>query len=196
MKKLFTIFEIYNISVKSFRGISKFLKARKTGVIDIKLQERIMLAVTGVNKCSMCSYAHTKAAFDAGLSDDEIKAYLDTDFTNIPTNEAKAILFAQHYADTRGKVSKSSWDELVKEYGIEKSEAILAAIRAIMFGNATGKPAGSFINRIKGKKSDNRSSLLYELIVFILLIPIILFGFIQAMLLNLFRVPIISFESE
>ncbi|WP_067142959.1 carboxymuconolactone decarboxylase family protein [Oceanivirga salmonicida] len=193
MKKLFTFYEIYDICLKFFRGIIRFIKSKKNGIMNEKLQERIMLAVTGVNKCSMCSYAHTKTAFEAGLSDNEIKAYLDTDFTNVPTNEAKAILFAQHYADTRGKVSKSSWDELVKEYGIEKAEAILSAIRAIMLGNATGIPAGSFINRIKGKKSDNRSSLVYELTVFILLIPILLFSLLHAIILNLFGVSILKF---
>ncbi len=188
-KKLYSILEIYVISVNAFRSVKDFKVAKRSGLVDEKLRERIMLAVTGVNKCEMCSYAHTKMAFDAGLTEDEIKAYLDYEVKGVPLEDAKAVMFAQHYADCRGRVSVKAWRELVRAYGIKKARGILAAIRFIMFGNATGIIAGSIKNRLKGEKPDPRSSILYELAFVILFIPILLDSMILAFILNGLNAP-------
>ena len=200
-RKLFSIPEVYGIYVKAFRGFRILKKGRKAGTVDEKLQERIMLAVTAVNKCAMCSYAHTEMALKAGLSNEEIMAFAGGEFPDMPAGEIKAVLFAQHYADVRGRLDEGSWNELTKEYGIEKAKCILAATRIIMMGNAMGIVFSSIRSRFKkeknenGKHGDPRSSIAYEILFVLCLLPVMLAGSFQALIMNLCRIPFIKFRS-
>ena len=102
-----------------------------------------------------------------GMSLEEIENILSGNYENVPKEELPAVLFAQHYAELRGKYSQESFNRVIEIYGIEKAKAILATIRMIMFGNAYGIPWGSFFKRFKGK-GDSRSSLGFDLgIVFL-----------------------------
>lgn len=121
-----------------------------------------MLAVTEVNGCEICSYAHSKMALEAGLSNKEIQNMLSGESGDVPSEEMPAVMFAQHYADYRGRPSKESWERMIEIYGLPKSKGILGIIRKIMLGNTYGIPWSSFFNRFKGKP-DKRSSLFYEL---------------------------------
>jgi hypothetical protein len=82
-----------------------------------------------------------------------------------PQEELPAIMFAQHYADARGKPSQEAWQRIATLYGREKGMAILGAVRGIMMGNAYGIPAGSLLGRLRVRRYrvDARSSLPYEL---------------------------------
>lgn len=201
-RKLFSIPEVYSIYVKAFRGFKIVKKGRKSGAFDEKLQERIMLAVTTVNKCAMCSYAHTEMALKAGLSNEEIMSFVGGEFPDMPAEEVKAVMFAQHYADVRGRLDKGSWDGLINEYGKEKAEYILAATRIIMMGNAMGIVFSSIRSRFKGEKNENgkrgdpRSSIFYEMLFVLCLLPVMLFGSLQAIIMNIFRVPFIKFKCD
>lgn len=201
-KKLFSVFEIYGIYVKAFRGFKIVKKGRQAGIFDEKMQERIMLAVTAVNKCAMCSYAHTEMALKAGLSNEEIMSFVGSEFPDVPAEQIKAVMFAQHYADVRGRLDKDSWFEIVKEYGAEKAECILAAARIIMMGNAMGIVFSSIRSRFKGEKNENgkrgdpRSNIAYEILFILSILPIMLFGSLQALIMNIFRVPFIKFKNE
>lgn len=149
------------------RSVPYLHRNRKYNIISPELTERIMLAVTEVNGCDVCSYAHTKMALETGMSKEEITNILSGSMEDIPPDEIKSIIFAQYYADARGNPSKESWNNLVMEYGPNKSYTILASVRMIMMGNALGIPWSSFFKRLKGKK-DVRSSFLYELQIIIL----------------------------
>ncbi len=192
-KKLYSIGEIYLIMVNAFRSLKDFKRARRSGALDQKLQERIMLAVTAVNKCEMCSYAHTKMALEAGLSDEEIKTFLDYDIPEVALDDSTALIFAQHYADTRARVGKKAWRKLLRRYSREKTAGILGATRMIMMGNAVGIIAGSITNRLGGKGGDKRSNVFYELAFVILFIPMLMLASINAIALNLLKAPIIKF---
>ncbi len=76
-----------------------------------------MLAVTEVNGCALCSYYHTRVSLENGMSAEEIKRMLGGEFADAPEAELSAILFAQHYADTRGKPSKEAWARILDVYG-------------------------------------------------------------------------------
>ena len=191
-KKRFSYCEIYGIAVKAFRGIKYLRRGKKTGLMDDKFKERIMLAVTSVNECAMCSYVHTEAALKSGLEIDDIKAYISGEFPNVPDDEVKAVVFAQHYADMRGKPKYDMLDELFKEYGEEKSKIILGAIRVIMLGNSSGIIIGSFKDRLKGGKPDVRSSLPYELVFLVIMLPMFLLAALQALLCGLLGVPFVK----
>jgi len=118
--------------------------------------------VTEVNGCAICSYAHTKMALEADLSDIEILNMLAGISDYIPAEEIQAIMFAQHYADSRGAPSHKSFERVIEAYGLPKAKGILGATRVIMMGNVYGIPWSSFFGRLKGKP-DKRSSLPYEL---------------------------------
>ncbi|MDD2371262.1 MAG: carboxymuconolactone decarboxylase family protein [Firmicutes bacterium] len=192
-RRLYTLFEGYMIMYQGIRTIRYVSLAKKNNELDQDFFERIMLAVTEVNGCPLCSYAHTRMALEAGLEDSEVKELLNGEFNNVPSEELKAILFAQHYAENRGKPSKKAWDKLVLKYGLTKALGILGSIRIIMIGNVYGIPLGSFMNRF-GKTSDKRSNIIYELVMlvsFVIFMPIVIMHMLIA---KLFKFNIISFS--
>lgn len=187
-QRLFSVGELYIILVNGMR----YFKYKKDSLPDA-FKERIMLAVTEVNNCEMCSYHHTKLALETGMDSGEIKNMLSGDFSGVPDQELPAIMFAQHYAFMRGKPDESSWAKLVEVYGENKAERILAAIRTIMVGNAYGIVMGSLKKRGKGG-GDKRSSLIYEIIVLVTLFPFVPLAFLNAIVLNVLKIPAISFK--
>jgi AhpD family alkylhydroperoxidase len=188
----YSIRESYTILFKGLRTIHFLTKAKKAALIGDDFIERIMLAVTEVNGCAMCSYAHTKMALEKGMSNDEIEQLLAGDLKKIPEQELPAIMFAQHYAETRGKPSKKTWDRMLETYGRNKALGILAATRMIMVGNAYGIVLGSFKNRLKGNKEAN-SSLGYELGMLLSIIPFSILTIFHRIVAFILRKPIISF---
>lgn len=190
-KKLYSVRESYWIFYNGMRTMRYLSSAKKNQELSPKFIERIMLAVTEVNDCAICSYAHTKRALESGMSGEEIHNMLAGIMDDIPDDELAAVMFAQHYADTRGHPTLESWQRIVEIYGTSRAKGILGSIRTIMMGNAYGIAWSSFLNRLRGRP-DSRSSLPYEagMILGTILIPISL---IHALISNLFKKPIISF---
>jgi AhpD family alkylhydroperoxidase len=124
--------------------------------------ERIMLAVTEVNGCDLCAWAHTRLALEQGLDLTEIEGILAGCQAAIPADETAAILFAQHYADTRGRPSEAAWQRLVETYGDTKARGILGAVRVIMTGNVYGMAWSAFLRRLSGRPA-GQGTLLREL---------------------------------
>jgi len=191
-KMLFSIWEFFRIMTLAFRSIPLLLRAKKAGKMNKAFLERIMLAVTEVNGCAMCSYYHTHVALEAGFSAEEIRALLGGSFADVPQEQLSGVLFAQHYADERGKPSRASWEKIVAEYGETGAYGILAVTRMIMLGNAVGIPSGSFLLRFRGRP-DPRSNLLYELLMLFALVVFLPFAALIALSANLVKVPIIKF---
>jgi len=71
--------------------------------------ERIMLAVTQVNGCRYCSYAHTHMALQAGVTEDEMRQLLAGQFFRSPAAEIVALAFAQRYAEQAGQYESADW---------------------------------------------------------------------------------------
>lgn len=191
-KKLYSVWELYKIMTLAFRSAPSLKKARAAGKMDKAFLERIMLAVTEVNGCAMCSYYHTKVALEEGFSEEEIRGMLGGSMSDVPDDELDGVLFAQHYADTRGKPSQESWQRVLTQYGETGAFGVLAGTRMIMFGNATGIPAGSFINRFR-KKPDPRSNIGYELVMMLAMLVYLPFAGLTALILNLVKAPLIRF---
>lgn len=159
----FSFFQIYLIVTKALASVPFLAIGKKKGIISEQFFERIMLSVTEVNGCAICSYAHAKTALLSGISNDEVHNLLLGNNKNIPTDEQTAIFFAQHYAETRGKFDKGTFESLIKQTGIKKAVFILSAIRLIMFGNGLGIPLSSFILRLQGKKHEEKARIVYEI---------------------------------
>lgn len=156
--RLYTPDELIDVTYDVFRTAPYIVHIRH----DRKFMERLMLAVTEVNECEACSYVHTKMALAAGMDGDEIKKMLAGMHDDVPADQLPAVMFAEHYAESRGKPDREAWDRVVEIYGKKTASGILAAIRMMMMGNVFGIPSSSLAGRLTGK-SDPRSSLLYEL---------------------------------
>lgn len=193
-KKLYNIKEAFIHLNKAFVSVPYLSKAKRNHTISEEFQERIMLAVTSVNGCAMCSYAHTKMALEAGLKETEIRALLDSnDRENIPNNELNAIMFASYYAECRSHIDKNIWKKIVDEYSYETALGILGAIRIITVGNIYGIALGSFLSRFQKNKSkrDERTTLIYEIIMLLTVIPFTLIAVIVSFFLRLFKIKLI-----
>jgi AhpD family alkylhydroperoxidase len=183
-KRKFTLWELYRSFVFAPRAISKLRGNSKTNLVDPNFIKRLQLAVTQVNGCAACSYQHTQMALEQGMSNEEINSFLSGGSDFVVVEEAKAILFAQHFADSRGLPQKSAYNSIVEEYGREKAEIILAACQMMIAGNMYGIPFSAFLSRLKGKKYKG-STLFYELTMlflgFLLLPLAILHGYLRAL---------------
>ena len=194
-RKLYSVRESYRIFFKGLRTIKYMRRAKKNKALSPEFIERIMMAVTEVNGCAICSYAHTKMAIEIGISNEEIRNILSGVMDDIPPDEITGVMFAQHYADSRGKPSKEAWERVVEIYGLSRANGILGAIRIIMIGNTYGIPWSSFFNRFRGKP-DERCNLLYEISMIctcVLFTPVVI---VHALVSDLFQIPMISFEEE
>ncbi len=138
--------------------------AARSNEIDKAFSERIMLAVTQVNDCSLCAYTHANMALSAGVSTKEIKELLAGHFDDQPEHEIVALVFAQHFAATEGKYDASAWLKVVEHYGEEAAADILTIIKTITLGNLSGNTIINLQKRFKGKPTRN-SRLLDELFV-------------------------------
>lgn len=191
-KKLYSVRESYWIFYNGIRTMKYMFRAKRNQELSPKFIERIMLAVTEVNNCAICSYAHTKNALESGMSNNEIQKILAGIMDDVPDDEVGAVMFAQHYADTRGNPTKESWQRILEIYGISRAKGILGAIRTIMIGNAYGIPWSSFLNRFRGKP-DERSSLKYEISMMLCTIIFAPISFIHAAISDLSGKLIITF---
>ncbi|MDD2634356.1 MAG: carboxymuconolactone decarboxylase family protein [Bacteroidales bacterium] len=183
-KRKFSFLELYRSLVFAPRAMSKLIGNNKSKLLDKHFIERLQLAVTEVNGCAACSYQHTKMALEQGMSNAEITSFLSGDGEFTKPEEAKAIMFAQHFADSKGIPKKYAYDSIVEEYGKKEARIILSAAQVMIAGNMYGIPFSAFLSRLHGKPYKG-SSLFYELgmLIFgILLLPLaIIHGFLRAL---------------
>ncbi len=97
-----------------------------------------MLAVTEVNRCSLCAWAHTRMALKEGLAREEVRALLHGVLDGAPPEEHTAILFAQHWADTGGKPDADARVHFEAAYDKQTVAALDLAMRFIRFWNYCG----------------------------------------------------------
>ena len=193
-KKLYSVRELYWIFYNGQRTMKHLFRAKKNKELSQEFIERIMLAVTEVNGCSVCSYAHTKMALEAGMSNEEITKMLAGVIDDVPVDEVAGVMFAQYYADTKGNPSVESWQRILELYGKSKAYGILGAIRAIMIGNALGIVWSALFSRLKGKP-DSRTSFSNEIAMILVSIVILPVSFIHALMSGILKNLIIHFKS-
>ena len=183
-KRKFSFLELYRSFVFAPRAMLKVNGNNKSKLVDKHFVERLQLAVTEVNGCAACSWQHTQMALSQGMTNDEITSFLSGGDSFIKTEEAKAIMFAQHFADSRGFPKKYAYDSIVEEYGEKEARIILSAAQIMIAGNMYGIPFSAFVSRLHGKPYKG-SSLFYELgmlIVGFISLPIaIIHGFLRGL---------------
>jgi AhpD family alkylhydroperoxidase len=161
-KRKFSFGELYRSFVFAPRAMRKLIGNKKSKLVDLHFVERLQLAVTEVNGCAACSYQHTQMALKQGMSNEEINSFLSGAGDYTKPEEAKAIMFAQHFADSRGFPKKYAYDAIVEEYGEKEARIILSAAQTMIAGNMFGIPFSALLSRFQGKPYKD-SSLFYEL---------------------------------
>jgi AhpD family alkylhydroperoxidase len=166
------------------RVISNLSSIRKTmqrSTISQRFAEHVMLAVTSVNGCRYCSYVHARMALEAGCSGKEIASFLSSNTSEIPSDEAIAIAFAHHYAESCGNPERFALSRLVKTYGLQQGHDILNSIYMITIGNYMGNTLDAFRSRLRGIPP-SPGSLLFEFLVFVIGMPFVkVFGLAHVM---------------
>jgi AhpD family alkylhydroperoxidase len=183
-KRLFKLGEHIKIIYRASLGFLYLRLTKKKKVMNFKFKERIMLAITEVNGCALCSYVHTKLALKSGLTDLEIKELLSGELENVPLEESLAILFAKDYAYNHEKIDLEFYNKLIEKYGLLKTKAILSAAEVITMTNSMGISLDLFKNTILFRHVKG-SCILNEILIPIttmILFPLLL-------ILSLFQMP-------
>lgn len=175
-KRRFSFGEMYRAFTYLPKAIKEVSGNTKSKLVDKDFLKRLELAVTEVNGCPACSYQHTKMALKQGMSGEEISSFLSGEDHLIKPEEAKGIMFAQHFADSRGFPKTYAYDAIVSDYGTKAASIMFSTVQIMIAGNMYGIPFSAFQSRLKGKPFKD-SSLFFELgmlIAGILVLPIAL----------------------
>ncbi len=170
--------------LQDFRDIlahfHEFRSAVRSKRISKAFAEKIMLAVTAVNGCRYCSYGHAKTALASGVSQEEVDLLLSGEVGHASPEEAPALFFAQHYAESDGHPDPEMMHKLVETYGQDKARDTLAHIRMITLGNLSGNTFDALLNRMRGHPAEGSSlgSELATLALLVLGIPVLALGII------------------
>lgn len=187
-KRIFTIKEHIGIINHAAKSYGVLLHTKKHKLFNKKFKERIMLAVTEVNGCELCSYVHTKVALGSGMDSNEIKTILNGIKDDIPKDELVAVLFAEYFASSHEKVEKEMVERLIEEYGREKSKIICAILAMITMTNSMGIALALFKDRLKFNRN-KKSRLINELGIPFLTMTIFPFLFLFYKVKSIFKKP-------
>ena len=130
------------------RNTRRSRRAMRGTDISGAFRERIMLAVTSVYGCRYCSWVHTREALRNRVEEDEISSLLTGSVDGCPEDEAVALLYAQHWADSNGRPDPEAVGRLEEAYGSDKAQAIEVVLHMIRLGNLTGNTWDRFLDRI------------------------------------------------
>lgn len=140
-----------------FGHMDDLRQAARTGRVSKAFAEKIMLAVTRVNGCRYCAYGHTRAALATGVDEAELQKIMAGDIGCFPEQEAIALAFAQHYAESACQPDPAAWQRVVAYYGTDTGKDIQAYLRMITFGNLYGNTFDALLSRLGGKPASGSS---------------------------------------
>ncbi len=172
-KRTYGFRSFFHDTFKVMKSSAQIREVMRSGRISEQFRERIMLAVTAVNDCIYCEWAHTRAALSSGCTEDEVVEIMEHDFSSCDPEEVVALAYAQHCSETEGAPTAESKEKLVEHYGEQKANDIMLIIQMITVGNLLGNTIEGFGSRFKGKPPEN-GSLVFELFIYIFGWPFIL----------------------
>lgn len=159
------IFTLVTFS-RSVRDLIAHVDDMRLAILQRRLSrafaEKIMLAVTQVNGCRYCSYAHARMALKAGIDAEELRHLMHGDFQSVDPTELVAVMFAQHYAEQRDQIDPVAWQQLVDTYGLDMARSVMAYIRMITMANLLGNTFDAVLSRFVGRPAPD-SRLLEEI---------------------------------
>lgn len=156
-KRIYTVSTLVRDLLALIPTMRQLALGRDSGNLNRAFIERIMLAVTQVNDCRYCTYAHTRAAIDVGVSQSEVDAIMRGEFDGAPEDEQVALRFAEHYAERSGRPHPAAKSELMEAYGAEMAARILPYVRMITLGNLLGNTFDALLSRFRGRPTQEGS---------------------------------------
>lgn len=131
----------------------EFGETARAGRVSRAFAEKVMIAVTAVNDCRYCARFHTGMALKEGIAPDEIQKILSGDIGDFPEEEAVALAFAQHWAETAGNPDPDAERRFRDYYGPQISADILNWMRMIRMGNLAGNTLDAVLWRLRIRRS-------------------------------------------
>ena len=128
---------------------------REDDKIAPAFHERLMLAVTGVNHCRYCAYVHARTALNDGVTPEQIRALGDQESASCPAEELPALLYAQHWAESGGRVVPQARQRILDVYGIERTLAVERTLQMIQTANMAGNTWDYLLYRLGFMLSDS-----------------------------------------
>lgn len=172
-RKIFGFREYLRCQLELLKGLPSLLSAMRSGRISKAFEEKLMLAVTAVNKCKYCTWVHVRAALKHGVGQKEIERIMEmAPGATADAYEAVGILYAQHYAESNRNPDREATEKLYGTYGKERANDILSYLRLIYFGNLMGNTFSAFLSRLKGNRVRG-SHFFSELLIFLIGSPIL-----------------------
>jgi len=124
------------------------MKLQRGKLVPRAFRERLMLAVVSVYGCRYCSWLHTGAALRCGIAEEEIVALLTGSVDNCPQEEAVAVLYAQHWADSDAKPEPEAVKRVEQTYGAENAKVIDSILHMNRIGEYVFSVWGLFLYRV------------------------------------------------
>jgi hypothetical protein len=109
-------------------------------------------------------------ALREGVPPDEIERLLACELGGFAEEEAVALAFAQHWAETGGQPDPEAEQRFRDYYGEEVSADLVNWMRMINVGNLAGNAVDAFLSRLRGAPAEG-SSFMGELLLFVLCGP-------------------------
>jgi len=127
---------------------SEIRETARSDRVSRAFAEKIMMAVTAVNGCRYCARFHSRLALREGVPPDEIAKILSLELGDFPAEEAVALAFAQHWAETEGQPDPEAERRFRETYGPQVSADILNWMRMINMGNLLGNSWDALLWRV------------------------------------------------
>jgi AhpD family alkylhydroperoxidase len=128
--------------------LPEFRESARSGRVSRAFAEKIMMAVTAVNGCRYCARFHTGLALREGVPAAEIEQILSAELGAFPEEEAVALAYAQHWAETGGQPDPAAERRFREYYGPQMSDDLLHWMRMIRFGNLAGNTWDAILWRL------------------------------------------------
>ncbi|HMV36814.1 MAG TPA: carboxymuconolactone decarboxylase family protein [Turneriella sp.] len=172
-KRVFTPQSMVEILTDIVRAAPTMPGTFTSGRISPAFRERILLAVTSVNRCRYCQWVHSDLAAANGISADQIASLLGSSTQSVPEEEKVALLYALHYAETNRNPSPLHRQQLVDTYGSETAHDIENWIHLIFFSNLSGNTFDAFLSRLRGEPNPEGNAI-FEAMFAVLSAPVLL----------------------
>jgi AhpD family alkylhydroperoxidase len=147
-KRFYTPRSFYRDLVELLARRSEIRGTMQSGRVSRAFAEKIMMAVTAVNRCRYCARYHTRLALEEGVPQDEIARILALELDEFPAEEAVALAFAQHWAETEGEPDPEAERRFREAYGPQVSADIVNWMRVITMGNLLGNSWDALLWRV------------------------------------------------
>ena len=119
--------------------------------LDGAFVQQLAVMVSQVNGCTVCVYEHGARALREGMSDADLAQLLSFEVGELPPDQAAALAFAQHYADSRGHVDPTVRERLAERYGELGAGDVEVIVEHLNFNSTATGTVESFTSRLRGR---------------------------------------------